>query len=70
MNLIEYVTENLGEYKQHGEEINLKECPFCGKSKWKFYLNRKNGLYTSGTKHLVSIAGLQRKVWYRCLSVK
>ena len=45
MNLIEYVTENLGEYKQHGEEINLKECPFCGKSKWKFYLNRKNGLY-------------------------
>lgn len=31
MNLIEYVTENLGEYKQHGEEINLKECPFCRK---------------------------------------
>lgn len=45
MELIQYVTENLGEHKLHGEEINLKTCPFCGKSKWKFYLNTKNGLY-------------------------
>ena len=45
MNVIEFVTENLGEFRYRGDELNLKECPFCKKSDYKFYINIKNGLY-------------------------
>lgn len=27
-----------------GEQINMHECPFCGGSEWKVYLNRETGL--------------------------
>jgi DNA primase len=27
-----------------GEQLNIKECPFCGKSKWKVYANADTGL--------------------------
>lgn len=27
-----------------GEQLNVKECPFCGGSSWKVYLNRDSGL--------------------------
>lgn len=26
-----------------GEQLNIKECPFCGGNKWKVYANRDNG---------------------------
>ena len=45
MNVIEFVTENLGEFKHRGDELNLKECPFCKKLDYKFYINTQNGLY-------------------------
>lgn len=27
-----------------GEQLNIKECPFCGGSSWKVYMNRETGL--------------------------
>lgn len=46
---IEDVLDREGiEYRaQHGargEQLNLRECPACGGSEWKVYVNRENGL--------------------------
>jgi twinkle protein len=45
MTVIELAEKHLGEYKQRGEELNIKTCPFCGRDKWKFYLNSVTGKY-------------------------
>ncbi|WP_297478437.1 hypothetical protein [Ferrovum sp.] len=46
---IEYWLDSEGvDYKltrgARGEQLNIKECPCCGNSNWKVYLNRESGL--------------------------
>jgi hypothetical protein len=33
------------EYRQKGNELILKECPFCGNQKWNFQINVEKGVY-------------------------
>ncbi|TSP13980.1 DNA primase [Cupriavidus campinensis] len=46
---MEYVLDNEGaKYKKtrgaRGLQLNLRECPFCGSTKWKVYMNADSGL--------------------------
>lgn len=40
--------DNLADFKlthgSRGEQVNVRECPVCGDSRWKVYLNRESGL--------------------------
>jgi replicative DNA helicase len=45
MNIEEFVKEHLGEFRIKGKEAIIQTCPFCGKSKGKFYINIETGLY-------------------------
>ena len=42
--IIEFADKYLGEYKEVGNELKIKECPYCGR-KHKFYLNVKSGKF-------------------------
>jgi twinkle protein len=44
MKIQDYVKQYLGEYKQIGSEMRLKNCPFCNREK-KFYINSITGNY-------------------------
>ena len=43
MTALQFAEKYLGEHKLVGKEIKAKQCPFCGKEKWKFYVNTENG---------------------------
>ena len=45
MNIEDFIKEHLGEYKIKGKEAIIKNCPFCGRNKNKFYMNIETGLY-------------------------
>lgn len=45
MEIIEFANQYLGEYRTKGKELQIRVCPFCGKDKWKFYLNSETGLF-------------------------
>ena len=41
----DYIVEKGWEHKISGSEIIVKECPFCHRETWKFYINKNNRLY-------------------------
>ena len=43
---LEYIQGKGFQYKTHGNEIILRECPFCGDGKFHFYIDPgEDGLY-------------------------
>ena len=51
----------LGEYRIKGNEINVKECPFCkpqsNDNLWKFYVNLETGVYDCKRKNKCNASG-------------
>lgn len=45
MDVLKFAEKYLGEFKIRGKEVNIKKCPYCGKEKWKFYINKNTGLF-------------------------
>ncbi len=45
MSITEFAEKHLGQYKEKGKELIVKKCPFCGREKYKFYLNKETGKF-------------------------
>lgn len=51
MQPIDLVSQYMGQYKDLGDELNVKICPFCGggstkrDNKYKFYVNKEDGAF-------------------------
>ena len=45
MDIIQFVEKHLGTYRIKGKEIEIKECPFCKNTEYKFSINKNTGLY-------------------------
>lgn len=43
--VLDYIEEKGWEYRISGDELIIKDCPYCGKRDWKFYINQKTRLF-------------------------
>jgi archaellum biogenesis ATPase FlaH len=43
--VLDYVDEKGWQYRLSGDELIIKDCPYCGKRDWKFYINQKTRLF-------------------------
>lgn len=42
---LRYVTEQGWQHRNSGDELCLKNCPFCGRADWRFFINNTTGLF-------------------------
>jgi len=45
MDIRQFADKYLGNWKPAGKELKVHECPFCGRRRWKFYVNSATGKF-------------------------